>query len=106
VFRLYDERLNLMLTQDNPTYPNWDQDQTAVNDHYNDQDPAAVAAQLVAAADALAATFDTVEGAAWNRRGIRSDGANFTVDTFARYLIHDPIHHLHDVAGDLTTLKS
>jgi hypothetical protein len=103
VFRLYDERLKLMLTLDNPTYPNWDQDRTAVDEDYSDQDPAAVASQLVSAADALAATFDTVEGAAWNRRGRRSDGANFTVDTFARYLIHDPIHHLQDVASDLTT---
>ena len=28
--------------------------------------------------------------------GRRSDGAAFRIDTFSRYLIHDPIHHLHD----------
>ena len=33
----------------------------------------------------------------WDRTGFRSDGAAFTVATFARYLVHDPIHHLHDV---------
>ena len=27
----------------------------------------------------------------------RSDGARFTVDSFARYFIHDLIHHVHDV---------
>ena len=103
VFRLYDERLRLMLTEDNPTYPNWDQDRTAVDDRYNDQDPAVVAAQLATAADALAATFATVGGDAWERRGTRSDGATFNVDTFGRYMIHDPVHHLHDVKGDVAT---
>jgi hypothetical protein len=29
----------------------------------------------------------------------RSDGATFTVETFARYFIHDPVHHFYDVAG-------
>jgi hypothetical protein len=102
VFRLYDERLQLMLSQDHPTFANWDQDQTAVADRYNDQDPGVVAAELLTAADALAATFDTVAGAAWDRRGSRSDGATFTVDTFGRYMIHDPVHHLHDVTADLS----
>jgi hypothetical protein len=106
VFRLYEQRLQLMLTKDNPAYPNWDQDQTAVDDRYNEQDPAAVATELAAAAAALAATFDSVEGAAWQRRGSRSDGAEFTVETFGRYMIHDPIHHLHDVTGDMGQLRS
>jgi hypothetical protein len=29
----------------------------------------------------------------------RSDGARFTVASFARYMVHDPIHHLYDVTG-------
>jgi hypothetical protein len=99
VFARYDERLRLMLTLDNPTYPNWDQDRTAVDDHYLDQDPSTVAGQLSTAAAALATRFETVAGEAWERRGRRSDGADFTVATFARYMIHDPIHHLHDVTG-------
>ena len=31
------------------------------------------------------------------RTGDRSDGSSFTVDTFARYFLHDPVHHLVDV---------
>src|SRR2546421_7786995 len=50
VFRIYDQRLALMLTEDDPLYPNWDQDAAAIEERYNAQD-----------------------------------------------LIHDPIHHLHDV---------
>ncbi len=39
VFVLFRHRLELMLTQDNPTYPNWDQDETAIAERYNEQDP-------------------------------------------------------------------
>jgi hypothetical protein len=99
VFRLYDHRLARMLTDDDPLYANWDQDATAVEDRYDEQDPARVAADLRAAADALAGSFDGVKGDQWTRPGRRSDGASFTVETFARYLIHDPTHHLHDVGS-------
>jgi hypothetical protein len=106
VFRIYDERLRLMLTEDEPLYANWDQDTTAVADRYNDQDPVATAAQLAVAADTLAARFDTVAGGAWDRRGSRSDGASFSVESFGRYMIHDPVHHLHDVNGDIAALMA
>ncbi len=98
--RVYTERLHMMLTQDGPAYPNWDQDATAVEDRYGEQDPATVAAELVAAANLLADRFAEVTGDQWQRTGTRSDGAHFTVDTFARYFIHDPVHHLHDVHRD------
>jgi hypothetical protein len=97
VFRLYDYRLGLMLTQDDPVYPNWDQDETAVRDRYGEQEPARVKVELVEAAHTLADRFDTVTGDGWERPGRRSDGARFTVDTFARYMLHDIVHHLHDV---------
>jgi Mycothiol maleylpyruvate isomerase N-terminal domain len=86
-----------MIADDDPLFPNWDQDETAIADRYSEQEPRAVAVGLVAAADALAARFDAVTPDQWQRSGRRSDGAAFTVDSFARYLIHDPIHHLWDV---------
>jgi hypothetical protein len=99
VFRLYDHRLQLMLSQDDPLYENWDQDETAVAQRYGEQDPAEVAPQLQAAAAALADRFDAVSGEQWLRPGRRSDGAVFTVETFGRYFIHDPVHHLFDATG-------
>jgi DinB superfamily len=99
VFRLYDYRLGLMLTEDDPLYPNWDQDETAVRERYGEQDPATVTWQLSEAAQALAARFTAVSGDQWLRKGRRSDGASFTVETFGRYFIHDPVHHLYDVTG-------
>lgn len=99
VFRLFAERLDLMLTQDGPRYANWDQDATAIEDDYAGQSPVAVAVELTRAGAALADRFDAVEGDQWQRTGHRSDGAEFTVDTFARYFMHDPVHHLWDVGG-------
>jgi len=55
-------------------------------------------ASRVAATD-VATRFDTVVGESWQRTGRRSDGASFTVDTFARYFLHDIVHHLHDVGA-------
>ena len=44
VHRIFAERVRLMLTQDQPQFPNWDQDETAVTDDYPSQDPVRVAA--------------------------------------------------------------
>jgi hypothetical protein len=102
VLKLYDYRLSLMLTRHNPLYPNWDQDQTAVAERYDTQDPATVAREITAAAEAVATRFEEVSGEQWARPGRRSDGAAFTVETFGRYFVHDPVHHLHDVTGPAT----
>lgn len=99
VFRTANGRLALLLEQDDPEFANWDQDATAVADRYAEQDPEVVAAELVTAADLFADALDGVEGAQWDHPGRRSDGARFTVATFAQYLIHDPLHHLVDVRG-------
>jgi hypothetical protein len=95
VFRVFDGRLELMLTRVDPLFANWDQDATAVEQKYGEQDPATVSDELVEAAEQLAHAFERVDD--WSRTGRRSDGVEFTVDTFARYLVHDPTHHLWDV---------
>jgi hypothetical protein len=97
--RVYDHRLHLMLTEDDPEYPNWDQDETAVASRYNEQNPEQVAVELVEAATVLAARFESVSGDVWRRTGRRSDGSNFDIESIARYFIHDPLHHLWDVTG-------
>jgi len=97
VFRIYDQRLRLMLTEHDPLFPNWDQDATAVQERYSEQDPAAVATELLAAGEKLALRFAGVHDEQWERPGRRSDGARFSIETFSRYLLHDPVHHLHDV---------
>jgi DinB superfamily len=99
VLRLYRTRLALMVDEDDPLFANWDQDATAREERYNELDPAIVAIELQDAGAALADAFDAIDGEQWQRRGRRSDGASFTIATFAQYMIHDPIHHLWDVDG-------
>ena len=100
VFDLADYRIHLMLEEDRPQFANWDQDATAVEKDYNADDPDAVGSQIVERAAVLASTLEVVGDEQWHRQGFRSDGAVFTVETFTRYLLHDPIHHLTDVTGE------
>lgn len=97
VFRLFDTRLRLMLAEDDPLFANWDQDATAIEDDYASQESDQVADELIASAEIIAASFEAVTDDELLRKGRRSDGAGFTVDSFARYFLHDPIHHVWDV---------
>ena len=100
VYRRYHGRIGLMLAEHYPHYPNWDQDASAVEDEYELQDPERVVSNLSTAAEDLATQLDSVTGTAWDRPGRRSDGAAFTVASIARYMVHDPIHHVWDVTKD------
>ena len=101
VFRKFDERLALMIETDDPSFENWDQDATAVADRYDLQNPRIVSEELSAAGHALANRFDNVGESQWQRRGFRSDGSVFTIESIAKYLMHDPIHHLWDVGAEV-----
>ena len=87
VHRIFAERVRLMLTQDEPRVPNWDQDETAVTDDYASQDPVRVAADIYA----------SVQGDDWRRRGLRSNGSEFTIGSIALYHLHDAVHHAYDM---------
>ena len=100
VFRLFLTRLELMLHEDNPLFANWNPNETAEAERYDLLDPAVVAQELSEAADALACRFETLTEEQFARPGRRSDGAEFSVLSFARYEIHDPVHHLWDVTGE------
>lgn len=97
VCRVMDARLQLMLTEDSPTFENWDQDAAAVDGRYGEQDPITVGEELAQAAGAIADHYAAVPDDAWDRPGLRSNGSQFTVLTLGRYFLHDVVHHLHDV---------
>ena len=101
VFRKFDERLQLMLETEDPAFENWDQDATAIEDQYERQNPETVARELIDAGLSLATRFESVNQNQWIRRGFRSDGSVFTVSSIAKYLMHDPVHHLWDVGADV-----
>lgn len=97
VHRIFDLRVGMMLDQDEPVFPNWDQDETAAAERYAEQDPAVVATELAEAAERVAARYESVPDDAWGRRGVRSNGSEFTVDSIGRYHLHDIVHHAWDV---------
>ncbi len=99
VCRIFGARLSQLRGSDDPQFLNWDQDETALSDRYWEQDPATVAAELREEAERFAADLDRVRPEELARPGRRSNGSVFTVDTLARYALHDLAHHVHDVDG-------
>ena len=99
VYRVFDERLGLMLGEDHPHFANWDQDATAVLQRYAEADPEVVGAELEEAAATFAARVRGLRPDDYGRTGSRSDGSEFTVATLLQYFLHDVVHHLWDVTG-------
>jgi SAM-dependent methyltransferase len=108
VHQLFHDRVSLMLAEDGPHFPNWDQDQTAIDKDYAGQLPSIVGPTLVASAYAVGDLYASVGPLSWRRRGFRSDGSEFTIDSLARYHLHDVVHHLHDVqqAASAATVRA
>jgi hypothetical protein len=96
-FDVFRGRIALVLEQDDPTFANWDQDATAVEQRYDRQDPRQVAVELQSSLDALVEVIESIPESAWDRPALRSNGSRFTVETLVRYLVHDPVHHVYDV---------
>jgi hypothetical protein len=96
---VFESRVSLMRSQENPAFENWNQDEAAIADAYGAQDPAVVSVELTIAAEAAAASFDALGDGDWQRTGRRSNGSEFTLETLGQYFLHDVSHHVHDVRG-------
>jgi hypothetical protein len=95
---VFGTRLARMRYSDDPQFPDWNQDQTALAERYWEQVPARVGDELAVEGERIATDFAGVEDGEWERRGRRSNGSVFTIETLARYFLHDVVHHIHDVA--------
>jgi len=102
VHAIFDERVALMLSEDGPTFANWDQDASAVELRYDCADPSEVAGDLSANAEAVARRYDTLTADVLERTGYRSNGSAFTIGSIARYHLHDVVHHAWDVRREAT----
>ncbi|MGW4533947.1 DinB family protein [Nocardia sp. NPDC004340] len=80
-----------------PMFANWDQDATALAENYGASETATVAAELAAAVDVVANAFAAVPDDERDRAALRGNGSAFTIDSMARYFLHDLVHHAHDV---------
>jgi len=99
VCRVFEGRVRQLLAEDGARFADWDQDAAAVEGRYGEQDPGAVADELVTAAVAVSGAFAEVDGDQWQRRGVRSNGSRFTVLSLGQYMLHDLAHHLTDVGA-------
>ena len=97
VFRVMDGRLASMLSEDDPLFQNWDQDETAVDERYSEQDPALVNAQLLIAADQFAQRVARIQPDEWSRPGTRSNGSRFTRGDAGSLRAPRSLHHRWDV---------
>jgi hypothetical protein len=97
VCRVFEGRAQQLLAEDGARFANWDQDEAALSGRYREQDPAVVGDELAESAVAVSRAFAAVGGDDWDRRGLRSNGSEFTVLTLGQYMLHDLAHHLVDV---------
>lgn len=123
VLEVFAGRFELILAEDDPALPNWDQDAAATEGNYGAQDPGRIAREIPERTATLVTVLARYDGGGrpervqnlyenageaydtsiflWGRTAQRSDGAQFTGLSLARYLTHDLAHHLHDVGvGD------
>lgn len=97
---VFSARVAMVLGQHDPEFANWDQDETAESQAYAEQDPATVARELAEETERVAAAYDVLDPtdeALWARPARRSNGSVFTLDSLARYHLHDVEHHVWDV---------
>ncbi|UNX55655.1 DinB family protein [Georgenia sp. TF02-10] len=99
MFRVIVGRLQMVLAEEDPVFPNWDQDAAAAAGRYAEADPEQVTTELTQAGLALAAALDGVGPDERDRPGRRSDGAAFTATTLGQYALHELVHHTWDVRG-------
>lgn len=104
VHRVFAGRVRQMLEQDDPLFANWDQDVTAIEERYAEQDPAVVGDELGVAAAVAASSYDEVTGSGWERPGRRDsrsgNGSVFTIASLGRYHLHDVFHHSYDIDAE------
>ena len=97
-------RLALALAEDRPTFEPMGREERVTRDRYNDQDPAAVADQLSANANEIAAAFAALRAADWARTGIYNwpTQAERSMTWLGQHTIHEGRHHLRDIDAALT----
>ena len=97
--------LRKTLTEDRPSLPAPNPEQTAVDNKYNEQDPATVASELEAQAEKVASLIESTEASAWERPADWGERGEFPAIYFARNAVHEGHHHLLDVGRVLRHVR-
>jgi hypothetical protein len=73
-----------------------DHEAVAVDQRYNEQEPARVAAELRAQADRLASLAGSLTEPDWQREGSRRPHEVFSIEGLMRFALHETRHHRYD----------
>jgi hypothetical protein len=104
VFGNYERWVRQTLAEDRPVLEAPGPDALAEAGNYNELDPVAVADELAANAERLAATFEAVPDDGWDRVGVRRDEER-SVLLSARRAVHEGNHHLLDIGRGLRAVR-
>jgi DinB superfamily len=98
LLRVQRERVLLAQVEDMPRFVSMRRDQRAIEEKYNEQNPAAVATAVQAGARDLADTLAGFDDPAWRRIGIYPwpESHVRTVEWIGRRTAHELAHHLFD----------
>jgi hypothetical protein len=98
VLRFQRDRVELAQVADTPTFVSMRRDERAIEERYNDQEPAVVAAELADNAGRLVGVLAGLDNAGWLRTGLYPwpDPVVRTVEWVGRRTAHELAHHLFD----------
>jgi catechol 2,3-dioxygenase-like lactoylglutathione lyase family enzyme len=99
---VFNERTARMLVEFDPELGWWDHEAAIDEGHANDLDVPSVLQDLVRNATEFSATLQRVTGTAWNRTGNRRGRERFTIETTARFALHEVVHHRVDAQRSMT----
>jgi DinB superfamily len=99
VLRVQTERVVLARREVDPVFVPMGRDERVVADRYNEQDPAAVARELLVAAETFATMLDGLDADGWARTGVYNypEPALRTVEWIAIHTTHELLHHRNDL---------
>jgi len=104
IVRVYGDRIELAIANDNPTFPQFSPS-SEVFEAYNEMAVGELAEDLDAQAGRLATILGKLQDDEWDRTLVRDGGKDgvftFTVHGQACYAVHESHHHLLDAQGAL-----
>lgn len=107
--RVYGDRILLMLTDENPVFPQFNPDEESWNT-YNRLGSVDLADDIEAQAGRLSGILGELQREDWSRTMTRDGGSDgvyqFTVAGLASYAVHESYHHLLDAQGTLKPSQS
>jgi hypothetical protein len=98
VLRFQRDRVLLAQAEDTPQFMSMRRDERAAEERYNEQDPLAVARQLMTAARLLERTLGSLDEEGWQRTGVYPWPVREvrTVEWIGQRTAHELAHHLFD----------